>query len=350
IAFSDGSDYAANVEMAGAVAPGPRPAAAEAMREVETPTQKTCEDVAALMGIPLARTVKSVALMGEQGFVLALVRGDHVLNEIKLAKLPGLGEYRMATEAEIAEYLGSEPGFLGPVKPAGTITVIADRTVAAMADFVVGGNRKGWHLAGVNWGRDLAEPDLVADIRNVVDGDPSPDGKGVLRIARGIEVGHVFQLGQKYAEALGATVLDADGKAQVMHMGCYGVGVSRIVAAAIEQNSDERGICWPAPMAPWTVAVCVINPKNDPAVAEAAEGLYAELRERGLDVLLDDRGLRPGQMFADIELIGIPHRVVVSGRGLEAGSFEYRDRRAADSEQLDRATLLARLGPVPGTA
>ena len=350
IAFSDGSDYAANVEMAGAVAPGPRPAAAEAMREVETPTQKTCEDVAALMGIPLARTVKSVALMGEQGFVLALVRGDHVLNEIKLAKLPGLGEYRMATEAEIAEYLGSEPGFLGPVKPAGTITVIADGTVAAMADFVVGANRKGWHLAGVNWGRDLAEPDLVADIRNVVDGDPSPDGKGVLRIARGIEVGHVFQLGQKYAEALGATVLDAEGKAQVMHMGCYGVGVSRIVAAAIEQNSDERGICWPAPMAPWTVAVCVINPKNDPAVAEAAEGLYAELRERGLDVLLDDRGLRPGQMFADIELIGIPHRVVVSGRGLEAGSFEYRDRRAADSEQLDRAALLARLGAVPGTA
>ena len=350
IAFSDGSDYAANVEMAGAVAPGPRPAAAEAMREVETPTQKTCEDVAALMGIPLARTVKSVALMGEQGFVLALVRGDHVLNEIKLAKLPGLGEYRMATEAEIAEYLGSEPGFLGPVKPAGTITVIADGTVAAMADFVVGANRKGWHLAGVNWGRDLAEPDLVADIRNVVDGDPSPDGKGVLHIARGIEVGHVFQLGQKYAEALGATVLDAEGKAQVMHMGCYGVGVSRIVAAAIEQNSDERGICWPAPMAPWTVAVCVINPKNDPAVAEAAEGLYAELRERGLDVLLDDRGLRPGQMFADIELIGIPHRVVVSGRGLEAGSFEYRDRRAADSEQLDRAALLARLGAVPGTA
>jgi len=344
IAFSDGSDYAANVEMAEAVAPGPRPAAAEAMREVETPTQKTCEDVAALMGIPLSRTVKSVALMGEQGFVLALVRGDHVLNEIKLAKLPGLGEYRMATEAEIAECLGSEPGFLGPVKPAKQITVIADRTVAAMADFVVGANRKGWHLAGVNWGRDVAEPDLVADIRNVVEGDPSPDGKGTLRIARGIEVGHVFQLGQKYAEALGATVLDTEGKAQVMYMGCYGVGVSRIVGAAIEQNFDERGICWPEPMAPWKVAVCVINPKGEASVSEAAEGLYAELQQRGVDVVLDDRGLRPGQMFADIELIGIPHRVVVSGRGLEAGTFEYRARTAADSEQLDRAALLARLG------
>jgi prolyl-tRNA synthetase len=344
IAFSDGSDYAANVEMAEAVAPGPRPAAAEAMREVETPTQKTCEDVAALMGIPLSRTVKSVALMGEQGFVLALVRGDHVLNEIKLAKLPGLGEYRMATEAEIAECLGSEPGFLGPVKPAKQITVIADRTVAAMADFVVGANRKGWHLAGVNWGRDVAEPDLVADIRNVVEGDPSPDGKGTLRIARGIEVGHVFQLGQKYAEALGATVLDTEGKAQVMYMGCYGVGVSRIVGAAIEQNFDERGICWPEPMAPWKVAVCVINPKGEASVSEAAEGLYTELQQRGVDVVLDDRGLRPGQMFADIELIGIPHRVVVSGRGLEAGTFEYRARTAADSEQLDRAALLARLG------
>jgi len=344
IAFCDASDYAANVEMAEAVAPGPRPAGAEAMREVDTPTQKTCEDVAALMGIALERTVKSVALVGEQGFVLALVRGDHVVNEIKLAKLPGLADYRLATEAEIAEHLGADPGFLGPVKPAKAITVIADRTVAAMADFVVGANRKGYHLAGVNWGRDLQEPALVADIRNVVEGDPSPDGKGVLRIARGIEVGHVFQLGQKYAEALGATVLDAEGKAQVMHMGCYGIGVSRIVAAAIEQNFDDNGICWPEPMAPWRVAVCVINPKNDPAVADAAAALHAELSAAGLDVALDDRGLRPGQMFADIELLGVPHRVVVSGRGLEAGTFEYRARRAADSEQLDRSALLARLG------
>ncbi|MDY0022247.1 proline--tRNA ligase [Arenimonas caeni] len=344
IAFSDGSDYAANVEMAEAVSPGPRPAAAEAMREVDTPTQKTCEEVAALMGLALARTVKSVALVGEQGFVLALVRGDHMVNEIKLAKLEGLADFRLATEAEILEHLGCEPGFIGPVGPAKTITVIADRSVAAMADFVVGANKRGVHLAGVNWGRDLPEPALVADIRNVVGGDPSPDGKGTLGIARGIEVGHVFQLGQKYAEAMDATVLDADGKARVMHMGCYGIGVSRIVAAAIEQNFDANGICWPEPMAPWQVAVCVINPKDDPAVAEAAVALYDELTAAGLEVVLDDRGLRPGVMFGDIELIGVPHRVVVSGRGLEAGTFEYRARRASDSENLDRAALRARLG------
>ena len=344
IAFSDGSDYAANVEMAEAVAPGARPAAAEAMREVETPWQRTCEEVAKLMGIALSRTVKSVAVVGEQGFVLALVRGDHMVNEIKLSKVPGLAEFRLATEAEINEHLGCEPGFIGPVKPAKTITVIADRSVAAMADFVVGANRKGFHLAGVNWGRDLPEPSLVADLRNVVEGDPSPDGQGTLKIARGIEVGHVFQLGQKYAEALKATVLDAEGKAQVMHMGCYGIGVSRIVAAAIEQNFDANGICWPAPMAPWQVAVCIINPKNDPAVVEAAEALYAELQQAGLEAVIDDRGLRPGVMFGDIELIGIPHRVVVSGRGLESGQFEYRARRAADSENLDKATLKARLG------
>jgi prolyl-tRNA synthetase len=344
IAFSDGSQYAANVEMAEAVAPGPRPAPAEAMADVTTPWQRTCEEVAKLMGIGLERTVKSVALMAEPGFVLALVRGDHVVNEIKLAKLPGLADYRLATEAEILEFLGCEPGFLGPVQPLKPITVIADRTVAAMADFVVGANRNGFHLSGVNWGRDLPEPAQVADIRNVVDGDPSPDGQGTLRIARGIEVGHVFQLGQKYAEALKATVLDAEGKAQVMHMGCYGIGVSRIVAAAIEQNFDANGICWPAPMAPWQVAVCIINPKNDPAVVEAAEALYGELQQAGLDVVLDDRGLRPGVMFGDIELIGIPHRVVVSGRGLESGTFEYRGRRDADSENLERAALMARLG------
>ena len=344
IAFSDGSQYAANVEMAEAVSPGARPAPAEAMADVTTPWQRTCEEVAKLMGIDLQRTVKSVAMMGEQGFVLALVRGDHVVNEIKLAKLPGLADYRLATEAELTEYLGSEPGFLGPVNPLKPITVIADRSVAAMADFVVGANRKGFHLSGVNWGRDLPEPALVADLRNVVEGDPSPDGQGTLRIARGIEVGHVFQLGQKYAEAMKATVLDAEGKAQVMHMGCYGIGVSRIVAAAIEQNNDASGICWPAPMAPWQVAVCIINPKNDPAVVEAADALYAELQAAGLDTVIDDRGLRPGVMFGDIELIGIPHRVVVSGRGLESGQFEYRGRKDADSQNLDRAALMAQLG------
>ena len=346
IAWSDGSDYAANVELAEAVAPGERPAAGEAMRKVDTPVQKTCEDVAALMGIALQRTVKSVALFGDDdtGFVLALVRGDHMVNEIKLAKLPGMGDYRLATEAEIREHLGSEPGFLGPVAAKKAITVVADRSVAAMADFVVGANETGFHLAGVNWGRDLPEPAIVADIRNVVAGDRSPDGKGTLGLARGIEVGHVFALGDRYSKAMGCTVLDANGKATHPLMGCYGIGVSRIVAAAIEQNHDAAGIIWPAAMAPWQVAVCVINPKNDPAVAEAAQTLYDELIAAGIDAALDDRGLRAGQMFADIELIGIPHRVVVSGRGLEAGTFEYRARNAADSENLDRAALRARLG------
>ena len=343
LAFSTGSDYAANVEKAEAAAPGPRPAASEAMRKVDTPTQKTCEDVAALMGIPLARTVKSVALMGDAGFVLALVRGDHVVNEIKLAKLPGLADYRLATEAEILEHLGSEPGFLGPVAPKKAVTIVADRSVAALADFVVGANEAGYHLAGVNWGRDLPEPQVVADIRNVVAGDASPDGQGTLGIARGIEVGHVFALGDRYSKAMDCTVLDAAGKAATPMMGCYGIGVSRIVAAAIEQNHDANGIVWPAAMAPWQVAVCVINPKNDAAVAEAAEALYRELQAAGIDTVLDDRGLRPGAMFADIELIGIPHRVVVSERGLAAGTFEYRARTAAESEQLDRTALFARL-------
>ena len=348
ILYSDGSDYAANVELAEAVSPGARAAAGEAMHKVDTPVQKTCEDVAALMGIALQRTAKSVAVIGHDGdghdrFVLALVRGDHVVNEIKLAKLEGMADYRLATEAEIAEYLGSEPGFLGPVNPRKSIRVIADRSVAAMHDFVVGANEAGFHLAGVNWGRDLAEAE-VADIRNAVAGDPSPDGKGTLRIARGIEVGHVFALGRKYSEAMDCTVLDAGGKKVHPAMGCYGIGVSRIVAAAIEQNHDANGIRWPEPMAPWRVAVCVINPKDDPAVNAAAEALYAELNAAGIETALDDRGLRPGAMFADIELIGIPHRVVVSGRGLEAGTFEYRARNAAEPENLDREALLRKLG------
>jgi len=347
IAFSDGSEYAANVELAEAVSPGERPAPSEALRDIETPTQKTCEDVAALMGIPLQRTAKSVAIVGtdaegKEQFVLALVRGDHMVNEIKLAKLPGLAEYRLATEAEIAETLGSEPGFLGPLNAKKPIRVVADRSVAALADFVVGANKPGFHIAGVNWGRDLPEPE-TADIRNVVAGDASPDGNGVLGLARGIEVGHVFALGRKYSEAMKCTVLDANGKAVHPAMGCYGIGVSRIVAAAIEQNHDANGILWPAAMAPWQVAVCVINPKNDPAVSDAAAALYAELNGAGFDTVLDDRGLRPGSMFADIELIGIPHRVVVSGRGLEAGTFEYRARYAAESENLDHETLLGKL-------
>ena len=348
IAFSDASDYAANVELAEAVAPGARGAATEAMQRVATPVQKTCEDVAALLGLPLQRTVKSVAVMGEGAdgapvFALVLVRGDHVVNEIKLAKVPGFADYRLATEAEILAHLGSEPGFLGPVGPVQAIRVIADRTVAAMHDFVVGANAAGFHLTGVNWGRDLPEPDVVADVRNVVEGDPSPDGQGTLRIARGIEVGHVFQLGRKYAEAMKCTVLDESGKAATTTMGCYGIGVSRIVAAAIEQNHDAAGIAWPAAMAPWQVAVCVINPKNDAAVAAAAQALYDELNAAGIEAVLDDRGLRPGAMFADIELIGIPHRVVVSERGLAAGTFEYRARKASEAEALDGEALMARL-------
>ena len=348
LAFSETSDYAANVELAEALAPGARPAPAEALRDIDTPTQKTCEDVAALMGIALARTAKSIALIGadtdgNEQFVLALVRGDHMVNEIKLAKLPGLAEYRLATEAEIAEFLGSEPGFLGPLHARKPIRVIADRSVAALADFVVGANKPGFHIAGVNWGRDLPEPE-TADIRNVVAGDASPDGKGTLALARGIEVGHVFALGRKYSEAMDAKVLDANGKAVHPAMGCYGIGVSRIVAAAIEQNHDDNGILWPQAMAPWRVAVCMINPKNDAAVTEAAEALHAQLNAAGIDTVLDDRGLRPGAMFADIELIGIPHRVVVSGRGLEAGTFEYRARNAAEPENLDREALLRKLG------
>ncbi len=342
LAFSTGSDYAANVETAQAAAPGPRPAPAEALRKVETPVQKTCEAVAALLDIPLERTVKSVAVVGEEGFVLALVRGDHSVNEIKLAKLPGIGEYRPATEAEILAHLGSEPGFLGPVGTAVPVRVVADRQVAAMADFVVGANEAGFHIAGVNWGRDLPEPALVADIRNVVAGERAADG-GEIRLARGIEVGHVFQLGRKYSEAMKFTVLDESGKAVVPAMGCYGIGVSRIVAAAIEQNHDEAGIVWPEPMAPWTVVVCVINPKKDPQVDAAAEALLAQLQAAGLDAVLDDRGLRPGPMFADMELIGVPHRVVVSSRGLEAGTFEYRARSGGEAESLDQAALMERL-------
>ncbi|MDY4294437.1 MULTISPECIES: proline--tRNA ligase [unclassified Xanthomonas] len=342
LAFSTGSDYAANVEAAIAAPPAPRPAVSEELRKVATPTQKTCEAVAELLGLPLQRTVKSVAVMAGETFVLALVRGDHTVNEIKLGKVAGLAGYRMASEAEILAHLGSEPGFLGPLGPRQPIRVVADRDVAALADFVVGANERGFHLAGVNWGRDLPEPDAVADLRNVVEGERAHDG-GEIRLARGIEVGHVFQLGRQYAQALDATVVDENGKTVTLAMGCYGIGISRIVAAAIEQNHDDAGIRWPQPMAPWTVAVCVINPKRDPAVDAAGEALLSELQQTGLDAVLDDRGLRPGAMFADIELIGVPHRVVVSERGLAAGTFEYRARSGGDAEHLDRSALLARL-------
>ncbi|MEP6939114.1 MAG: proline--tRNA ligase [Rudaea sp.] len=347
IAFSDGSDYAANIELAEALAPVARGAAAETPREVATPGSTTCADVAALLGIGIERTVKSVCVIGENGFVLALVRGDHEVNEVKLQKLAGLADYRLANEQEIVDILGCRPGYIGPIGPGASagnkipgVTVVADRTVAAMHDFVVGANRPDAHIAGVNWGRDFPEADVVADIRKVVAGDASPDGHGTLRIARGIEVGHVFALGQKYSEAMGATVLDADGKNRFMQMGCYGIGVSRIVAAAIEQNHDVAGIIWPEPMAPWRVAICMINPKNDANVIAAAEALYSELNDSGIETVLDDRGLRPGAMFADIELIGVPHRVVISERGLAAGTFEYRARRDSEARQLGREEVL----------
>ncbi|MCE5234276.1 MAG: proline--tRNA ligase [Mizugakiibacter sp.] len=342
IAFASGSDYAANVELAEAVAPAtPRPAPAAPLERVATPTQRTIEEVSAFLGVAPAQCVKTLLVRGRDGLVALCVRGDHELNEIKAAKLPELpGESELASEAEILAATGTRPGFIGPVGLPATIPVIVDRSAAALADFVCGGNADGTHCRGANWERD-ARLTRVADLRKVVAGDPAPDGRGTLSIARGIEVGHVFQLGQKYAEAMGASVLDEQGKARTMYMGCYGIGVSRIVAAAIEQNHDDAGIVWPEAMAPWRVAVCVINPKHDAKVAEAAETLYRELCARGVDAVLDDRGLRPGAMFADIELIGIPHRVVVSERGLAAGAWEYRRRDEAESRALGHSEVLA---------
>ena len=344
IAFSTGSDYAANVEMAEAVAPStPRPSPGTVLARVDTPTQKTIEDVAAFLKVAPAQCIKTIIVRGNEGLVALCVRGDHEINEVKAAKLAELpGESVLASEAEILAAIGCRPGFIGPAGLPASIPVIVDRSAAVVADFACGGNADGTHYTGANWERD-ARVTRVADIRKVVEGDPAPDGSGSLGIARGIEVGHVFQLGQKYAESMQATVLDEQGKARVMYMGCYGVGVSRIVASAIEQNHDAFGIVWPDAMAPWRVAVCVINPKGDAGVAEAADSIYAELKSRGIDVVLDDRGLRPGQMFADIELIGIPHRVVVSERGVAAGTFEYRSRRAADNEALTREQVFERL-------
>ncbi len=336
LAFCPASDYAANVEMAEGLAPAtPRAPASEAMRDVDTPKQTTCEDVAALLGIPLTKTVKLIAVMAGDKLNVLLIRGDHSLNEVKAAKVEGLADFRFATDEEIRAAFNCPPGFLGPVGiDRGAIRVIADRTVAAMSDFVCGANKPKFHAAGVNWGRDLPEPDLVADIRNVVAGDPSPDGKGSLELCRGIEVGHIFQLGTKYSEAMNAAYLDENGQSQVMIMGCYGIGVSRILGAAIEQNHDARGILWPRAMAPFEVALCPIGYKKSEAVREAADKLYAELAAAGIDVLLDDRDERPGVMFADMELIGIPHRLVIGDRGLKEGNVEYQGRRD------DKATVV----------
>ncbi|MEX1826404.1 proline--tRNA ligase [Luteibacter sp. CQ10] len=345
IAYSDASAYAANIEKAEALAPaGERPAPSADLARVDTPTQRSIDEVTALLGVPAAQTVKTILVRGRDGLVALCVRGDHEVNEVKASHLDELpDESELASEEDILAATGTRPGFIGPVGLPETIPVIVDRSAALLADFVCGGNQDGTHFTGANWERD-ARVTRVADIRKVVEGDPSPDGKGHIRFARGIEVGHIFQLGQKYAEAMGAGVLDEQGKMRTMYMGCYGIGVSRIVAAAIEQRHDDAGMIWTDAMAPWRVAVCVINPKNDPAVADAAESLYAELASRGIDTVLDDRGLRPGPMFADMELIGIPHRLVVSGRGLEAGTFEYRARTDSEARSVTRDELFALLG------
>ncbi len=341
IAFSDGDDYAANLEMAVAMPPStPRPAPGAAMAEVATPGAKTIEDVANLLKLPASQLVKTLLVDGAEGGVVALlVRGDHELNAVKAQKLPGvLSPLRMSSSDSITKATGAEPGSLGPVSFAGK--VYADHSVVALADFVCGANRNGTHLTGVNWGRDLPEATAV-DIRNAVAGDPSPTGKGTLGIARGIEVGHVFQLGQKYSESMGSTVLGENGKSAVTYMGCYGIGVTRVVAAAIEQNHDARGIIWPDAIAPFQVVVVPLNAVKSPRVRETADRLYNELRAAGYDVLLDDRDERPGVKFADSELIGIPHRVVVGDRGLEAGKLEYRHRRAEAAEEFPAGDALA---------
>ncbi len=327
LAYCADSDFAANVELAEAVAPSRnRVQAMEAMREVETPKQTTCMAVAELLGIGIARTVKALALVADNQFYLLLLRGDHSLNEIKVGKLEGLADFRLATEEEIRANLNCPPGFIGPVGVGANVRVIADRTVAAMSDFVCGANKPKYHLAGVNFGRDLPEPLLVADIRNVVAGDVSPDGKGTLELCRGIEVGHIFQLRTKYSQAMNATYLDENGQTQVMEMGCYGIGVSRIVGAAIEQGNDAKGIIFPAAMAPFQVAIAAIGFERSEAVRAAAINLHDELQSAGIDVLLDDRGERPGVMFADLELIGIPYRIVMGERSLKENQVEYQAR------------------------
>jgi prolyl-tRNA synthetase len=355
IVYCPTSDYAANIELAEALPLlAQRAAPAQAMQKTPTPGKATCEDVAELLKLPLSQTVKSLVLATDEktaaGDVtkstvwLLLVRGDHALNEVKAGKVPGLKEgYRFATVAEIEEHFGCKPGYLGPIGLKKPVKVVADRTVAHMSDFVCGANEADFHLTGVNWGRDLPEPDLVADIRNVVEGDPSPDGQGVLAIQRGIEVGHVFYLGTKYSKAMNATYLDENGKPQLMEMGCYGIGVTRILGAAIEQTHDERGIVWPDAIAPFTVVLCPIGYDRSAEVKAAADQLHDDLLAAGIDVMLDDRGERPGAMFADWELIGVPHRVVISDRGLKEGQLEYQGRRDAAATKLAPAEVLQQL-------
>jgi prolyl-tRNA synthetase len=346
IVYCPGSEYAANMEKAEALAPaGPRPAAASAMVKTPTPGKSTCADVAELLSVPLASTVKSLVLatdeLNEAGEIvksqvwLLLLRGDHDMNEVKVNKLPGLSVgFRFATLPEIEAHFGSKPGYLGPVNMKQPVKIVADREVAVMADWICGANEVDFHFTAVNWGRDLPEPDMVADIRNVVAGDASPDGKGALAIERGIEVGHVFYLGTKYSQAMNATFLAENGKPAPFEMGCYGIGITRLPAAAVEQNHDERGMIWPDALAPFTVVICPIGMDRSAEVKAAAEALYAELMASGVDVILDDRGERPGAMFADWELIGVPHRVTIGDKSLKDGQVEYQHRRDAASTKV----------------
>ncbi|MEO8278556.1 MAG: proline--tRNA ligase, partial [Ideonella sp.] len=346
IVYCPNSTFAANIEMAEAVAPalGRAPATAP-MHKTATPGKATCGEVAEFLGVPLQQTVKSLVLatdekdasgdVGKTTIWLLLVRGDHTLNEIKAGKLAGLDRgFRFATSQEIESHFGCRPGYLGPIDMKKAVKVVADRTVAAMSDFICGANAADHHFTAVNWGRDLAEPDLVADIRNVVAGDPSPDGNGELQIQRGIEVGHVFLLGNHYSKAMNATYLDEQGKPQLMEMGCYGIGVTRILGAAIEQNYDERGIAWPMPLAPFSIVLCPIGYDRSPTVKAAADALHQQLLDASVDVILDDRGERPGAMFADWELIGVPCRIVLSDRGLKEGTVEFQRRSEASPSAI----------------
>jgi prolyl-tRNA synthetase len=352
IIYCPNSDYAANIEKAESAPPGARPAPSQSMTKTPTPGKSTCEDVAVLLNVPLKTTVKSIVLatdeLDEKGAIkkstvwLLLLRGDHMLNEVKASKVQGLNVgFRFASEAEIVDHFGIKPGYLGPLNMKKPFKVIADREVAAMSDWICGANEVDFHITGVNWGRDLPEPDIVADIRNVVEGDPSPDGKGPLAIERGIEIGHVFYLGTKYSRAMNATFLDTDGKPKPLEMGCYGIGITRLPAAAIEQNHDDKGIIWPDALAPFTVVICPVGADRSEAVKTASDALYAELLAKGVDVILDDRGERPGAMFADWELIGVPHRVTIGDRGLKEGMVEYQHRRVTEASKIAAGEIAA---------
>jgi len=340
------SDYAANIEAAEALAAGTRAAASAALAKTATPKASKCEDVARLLNIDLKQTLKTIALTaekedGKKEYFMLLLRGDHELNEIKASKVPGLAQNRFSTEAEILEVYGCVPGYLGPIGTKAPVTVVADRTVALMADFVTGANEADYHYIGANWGRDVAEPAIIADLRNVVEGDPSPDGKGVLSIERGIEVGHVFQLGTAYSESMQATYLDENQKPAPLQMGCYGIGITRILGAAIEQNYDDKGIIWPTSLAPFELVLCPMGMDRSELVKEETEKLYAAAQAAGIDVILDDRGQRPGAMFADWELIGVPHRVVIGERGLKEGNLEYQGRRDIEATPVPVADIVS---------